>query len=132
MYPQAGARGQSLAPSVEVTCNKTVMANSPYPKAAKLRAEMAKRSLLLTITALTLCSCGARGAAVAESPAMVLAAAVKATDNLNSYTIKFVATESFPISCKSLALFGGSGGPRASSGMFNGPFMRDIRVIKPA
>ncbi len=131
MYPPAGARAQSLAPSVEGTCNKTVMANSPYPKAAKLRAEMAKRSLLLTITALTLCSCGARGAAVAESPAMVLAAAVKATDNLNSYTIKFVATESFPISGKSLGLFGGSGGSSAISGTFNGHFSGDLKVVKP-
>lgn len=63
---------------------------------------------------------------------MVLAAATKAADGLNSYTVKFTATESFPISGKSLGFLGGSsGGSSAISGTFNGNFTGDLRVMKP-
>ncbi|HXA41314.1 MAG TPA: hypothetical protein VNV65_00215 [Candidatus Solibacter sp.] len=90
-----------------------------------------KRSLVAVIAAATFCGCGAHGAAVVESPAMVLAAAVKATDSLSSYTIKFAATESFPLSGKSLGLSGSSGGSSAISGTFNGNFTGDLKVVKP-
>ncbi len=90
-----------------------------------------KRTLVAAMAAVMLSGCGARGAAVVESPTMVLAAAVKATDGLSSYTIKFAATESFPLSGKSLGLLGSSGGSSAISGTFNGNFTGDLKVVKP-
>src|SRR5258708_23279607 len=116
----------------QVTCNKTVIAIPLHLKTAKLQREMLlKRSLVAAMAAVMLSGCGGRGAAVVESPTMVLAAAVKATDSLTSYTIKFAATESFPLSGKSLGLLGSSGGSSAISGTFNGNFTGDLKVVKP-
>jgi hypothetical protein len=92
---------------------------------------MLRRSLVVAIAAAMVCGCGARGVTVVESPSMVLAAAVQATGSLNSYTIKFAATESFPISGKSLGLLGSSGGSSAISGTLNGNFTGNLKVVKP-
>jgi len=63
---------------------------------------------------------------------MVLAAATKAIDGLSSYSVKFTAGETVPISGKSLGLLGGgSGGSGAISGNLSGNFTGELKVVKP-
>jgi hypothetical protein len=93
---------------------------------------MTRRSLAIAMMAVALGGCGARATPLVESPSMVLAAATKAADGINSYTVKFSASETVPISGKSLGFLGGSSaGTSAVSGTFSGNFTGDVKVVKP-
>ncbi len=95
---------------------------------------MLKRRLLFGALAALVSGCGAGAVTLGESPSMVLAAAVKASDALNSYKIQFTASETFPLTSSSLGFLGansGTSGAGGISGTFKGDFSGTLRVVKP-